>query len=319
MFTLRDEGDPMPRYAYQTVDVFTDTRFGGNPLAVITDAQGIDDAMMLAITREFNYSETTFVLPPADPANTARVRIFTPGGEVPFAGHPNVGTGYALARIGEVFGRPAGDLLRFEEGAGLVTVEPLREAGEVVGGRITAPQSPVIGQRIDPEVIARCAGLDPAEIATTVHPPIRASVGLPFIITEVASLAALERSAAVSAAYLELGDLLEPDACGPTHFLGGYFYARVPGEPDRMRARMFSPFDGIVEDPATGSAAGALGGLLATLSDMDNGTLALAIDQGVEIGRPSRIEVVAHIAGNAVESVTIAGRCVPVMTGELDC
>lgn len=309
----------MPRYAYQTVDVFTDTRFGGNPLAVITDARGLDDAAMLAITREFNYSETTFVLPPEDPANTARVRIFTPGGEVPFAGHPNVGTGYVLARQGHALGRPAGDDLRFEEAAGLVTVSALRDGGEIAGGRIRAPKPPVLGQRIDPEMVAACASLPPAGITSANHDPMRASVGLPFVIAEVASPDALARSAPDAAAFAALLERLSPDDCGSLEFFGIYFYTRLPGEPGRVRARMYSPFDGIIEDPATGSAAGALGGFLGAISGVDAGTLHLSIEQGIEMGRPSLIEVSAIIEYGAVRDVFIAGRCVPVMVGELEC
>ncbi|MGI9252174.1 MAG: PhzF family phenazine biosynthesis protein [Thermomicrobiales bacterium] len=308
----------MPRYAYQTFDVFTDTRFGGNPLAVILDARGLDSETMLQITREFNYSESTFVLPPKDPANTAHVRIFTPGGEVPFAGHPNVGTGYALARQGHALGVPVGDELRFEEAAGLVVVNAIRDGGEVVGGIIRAPKTPIVCQPLDPAAVAPCASLQTAEIVTAAHPPIRASVGLPFIVAEVASLPALERSSPDAAAFTALGATLEPDDCGAIEFLGAYFYTRLPGQPGAIRARMFSPFDGIVEDPATGSAAGALGGLLGTLSGMDHGVLELAIDQGVEMGRPSRIDVSVTMEGGAVQTVTIGGRCVAVMSGEIE-
>ena len=311
----------MTRHAFQTVDVFTATRFGGNPLAVVTDARGIDDATMLAIAREFNYSETTFVLPPDDPANTARVRIFTPGGEVPFAGHPNVGTGYVLARQGHALGHPVGDDLRFEELAGLVAVTALRHGDEeeVVGGTIRAPQPPMLGQQVAPAALAACASLAEGDVATAVHAPIRVSVGLPFVVAEVASLEALERSAPAVPAFAALDGALVPDACGPVDFSGAYVYARLPGEPGRIRARMFSPFDGIVEDPATGSAAGALGGLLGTLAARGGaaGTLDLSIEQGVEMGRPSRIEVSVDHADGAVREVRIAGHCVPVMDGSI--
>lgn len=312
----------MPRFAYETVDVFTDTRFGGNPLAVVLDARGLDDATMLAITREFNYSETTFILPPSDPANTARVRIFTHGGEVPFAGHPNVGTGYVLARQGHALGRPVGDHLRFEESAGLVAVSVVRDGDDVTGGRIRAPKSPMIGQEIGRTLVGPCVGLDASHISTANHPPVRASVGLPFVIAEVDSLAALERSAPDGTAFLAMQASLAPDACGESHLIAAYFYTRLPATIDgrtHVRARMFAPFDGIVEDPATGSAAGALGGLLATLAGTDDSEYALVIDQGIEMGRPSRIEVTSRIAQGAAREVFIAGRCVPVMRGELEC
>src|SRR5215212_9256420 len=128
----------MNQVAFEVVDVFTTSRFGGNPLAVILDARGLDDAIMQRIAAEFGYSETTFVLPPVDPQHTARVRIFTPTSEVPFAGHPNVGTAFVLARRGAVFGQQVGEQMRFEEHAGLVDVTILRAAGSITGAAITA-------------------------------------------------------------------------------------------------------------------------------------------------------------------------------------
>jgi trans-2,3-dihydro-3-hydroxyanthranilate isomerase len=308
----------VPRYAYHTVDVFTETRFGGNPLAVILDARGLDDLAMLQITREFNYSETTFVLPPEDPANTAHVRIFTPTGEVPFAGHPNVGTGYVLARQGEVFGRPVGETLRFEEGAGLVVVEPATTDGRVTGGRITAPQSPTVGREFEPAAIARCLGLQPEHIVTTHHQPVRASVGLPFTMVEIDSRDALARATPDARETEALDWRSGPDACGEAFAPGFYVYARDANDPSRISARMFSPLEIPVEDPATGSAAGALAGLLARLSGERNGRLAWSITQGVDMGRPSTIEVAATIEDGAISAVTISGMCIPVMTGEIE-
>ena len=144
---------------YVTVDVFTARRFGGNPLAVVLDAGGLDGATMLAITREFNYSETTFVLPPREKQHTAHVRIFTPAGEIPFAGHPNVGTAYALARIGKVFDTPIKDSLLFEEEAGLVPIHILFDGDDAVGAQLTAPQRLTTGASIAPAKIARIAAL----------------------------------------------------------------------------------------------------------------------------------------------------------------
>jgi trans-2,3-dihydro-3-hydroxyanthranilate isomerase len=141
---------------YVTVDVFTDQRFGGNPLAVVPDARGIDDALLQKIATEFNYSETTFVFPPDDPAHTARVRIFTPTDEIPFAGHPNVGTAFVLGRQGTAFGKPVGDRMVFEEKAGLVHLDLLRDGGEVIGAGFVAPQSVQIGDAVD---VATLAGL----------------------------------------------------------------------------------------------------------------------------------------------------------------
>jgi trans-2,3-dihydro-3-hydroxyanthranilate isomerase len=308
----------MPAYPYVTLDVFTTTRFGGNPLAVVLDGRGLDDATMLAIAREFNYSETTFVLPPADADNTAQVRIFTPGGEVPFAGHPNVGTAWALAQEGTLFGRTLGDEVRFEEGAGLVPVTILRAGGAMVGTRLQAPRAPEIGPAFDPALVAPAAGLAVADIATAAHPPVSASVGLGFVCVEVATLAALGRARGDEAA---LERLAIASGAEPGHLFMLYLYTRDTGEEGRLHARMFAAQIGVDEDPATGSAAGALGGLLATLAaraGAPDGTLAWRIDQGVEMGRPSRIDVAADIAGGAVTRVTVAGSCVPVMRGVLE-
>ncbi|MDB5722144.1 MAG: PhzF family phenazine biosynthesis protein, partial [Alphaproteobacteria bacterium] len=172
----------MRTYAYETVDVFTSTRFGGNPLAVFTDGRGLSDAEMQALAAEMNLSETTFVLPPDDPANDARVRIFNRTAEMPFAGHPNVGTGYVLARLrGDGAAR-----LRFEEMAGLVEIRLLREGATVSGAEIDAPQKLRLLGELAPADIAACLCLEAGDIVTAAHPPVRATVGVEFVLAEVA-------------------------------------------------------------------------------------------------------------------------------------
>lgn len=304
----------MTEVAYETFDVFTTTRFGGNPLAVVADARGLDDETMQRIATEFNYSESTFVLPPEDPANTARVRIFTPASELPFAGHPNVGTAFALARLGEVFGRPVGDAMRFEERAGLVEVEVLREAGDVAGAKIRAPQDPELGPAIDVATIVACASLSPDDVVMTNHEPQKASVGIPFAFAELASLEALARAKPNPVAF-DAADDAYPHV---DDAFALFMYVRTGDDPMRVRARMFAPLSGIPEDPATGSASAALGALLGSLLATEDGTFGLVVEQGVEMGRPSRIEVSAIIAAGTVAGVTIAGPCVPVMRGVLD-
>src|ERR1700704_3819013 len=163
---------------YITVDVFTDKPFGGNPLAVILDAGGLSTAHMQAIALEFNYSETTFVLPPQNPANDAQVRIFTVGYEIPFAGHPNVGTAFVLAT--QAAKPPA--RLKFEEGAGLVPVEILSEAGKVAGAELTAPQPLKKFTAFSAEQAAACISLSATDIRADRHPPLIVSVGMPFLV-----------------------------------------------------------------------------------------------------------------------------------------
>ena len=177
----------MPARPYVTVDVFTERAFAGNPLAVITDARGLGPEQMQAIAAEFGYSETTFVLPPEDPAHTARVRIFAPRREIPFAGHPNVGTAFVVARLAERSGRRLESTLLFEEGAGLGPVDVLRDgAGGVTGAVLTAPQPLTLGRTVPAGVVAECVGLAPGAVLTGRHEPVVASVGLPFMVAEVA-------------------------------------------------------------------------------------------------------------------------------------
>jgi len=186
----------MREYEFVTVDVFTERRFGGNPLAVFPDAQGLSDAEMQALTAEFNLSETTFVLPPRDPQHTARVRIFNRTAELAFAGHPNVGTGYVLAQQG----RDANGVLRFEELAGLVEVRIERDGTAVRGAMIETPQPLSLGLTLAPATIARCAGLSRDDVRTDTHPPTVATVGNPFVLVEV-SPAALARATPDLAAF----------------------------------------------------------------------------------------------------------------------
>jgi trans-2,3-dihydro-3-hydroxyanthranilate isomerase len=300
-------------YSFATVDVFTAVRFGGNPLAVFPDARGITDQAMAQIAREFNYSETTFVLPPDDPANTARVRIFTPTSELPFAGHPNVGTGYVLGRIGSIFDRPVGDELRFEERAGLVTVALSRNRGDVVGASITAPQRLGLGPVLPVAQVADCLGLPESAIVMTAHPPQYASVGLRFACVEISDLEMLGRAtpnvAAFRAAQAAQDPALEFNLCP---------YTVTVTDPLEVQCRMFAPLDGVPEDPATGSAAGALGAFLAHLRPEADLDLRITIQQGIEMGRPSTINLSIRKKAGIVERVEIGGRCVEVMRGTIE-
>lgn len=301
----------MPAFEFVTVDVFTEHRFGGNPLAVFPDADGLTDAQMQAIAAEFNLSETTFVLPPDDPRNHARVRIFNRTAEMPFAGHPNVGTGYVLARRAQA----TPEHLTFEEQAGLVRVHLLHGADKTVSGaRISAPRSLTIGDDVPVDVIAACAGLDPADIAAGAHTPLLASVGVWFVIAEIASVAALSRAAPDLGAFRA--------AAARHHWPAGrlslHLYARQDGDATRLRARMFAPLSGTIEDPATGSANATLAALLTSLAPGVNVALTYEIEQGIEMGRPSRMIATARKTGEGPVSATVSGDCVPVMRGWLD-
>jgi trans-2,3-dihydro-3-hydroxyanthranilate isomerase len=292
---------------YITVDVFTDRAFGGNPLAVVLDAGSLSTVQMQAIASEFNYSETTFVLPPRDRANDAQVRIFTVNSEIPFAGHPNVGTAFVLAM--QAAKSPA--RLRFEEGAGLVPVEILSEGDRVVGAELTAPQPLKKFTSFSAEQAAECISLSAADIRTDRHPPLIASVGLPFLMVEVASRDALQGARPDSAAFARTFPCDGSDAV--------YLYTGDVPEAEKpydLQARMFHPgSSGLSEDPATGSATVAAAAMLADLASERDGELRLRIGQGVDMGRPSLLQTRVRKEKGAIVSAHVGGACVQMMEG----
>jgi trans-2,3-dihydro-3-hydroxyanthranilate isomerase len=301
---MDDTTAPTRRHPFATVDVFTEQRFGGNPLAVVTDARGLSDREMQALAAEFNYSETTFVLPPDDPANTAKVRIFNRTYEMPFAGHPNVGTGYVLASEG----KGAGDVMRFEELAGIVEVRIERDAaGSVVGATIAAPQALSLGPELPVADVAACIGLAAHDIVVGAHLPRVASVGVSFVLVEVEPSALARATPSLDAFNRLLGR--SPELEGR---LSIHLYAR-DGEA-RLRARMFAPPSGTIEDPATGSANAALVAFLLSLGAAP--ILTLDVVQGVEMGRPSLLRLTARRTADGIRA-TVRGRCVPMFRGEL--
>ena len=292
----------MRKFEFVTVDVFTDRQFGGNPLAVFPDARGLSDEEMQKLAAEMNLSETTFVLPPESAQNTARVRIFNRTAEMPFAGHPNVGTGFVLA------GRDPGlgAVLRFEEIAGLVEVRPIRGPdGTVTGAEIDAPQPLRILSQMPAAGVARCIGLPADEVVEASHPPLRATMGVDFAIVEVAG-PSLSAAAPVLAAFQALAsaERLEGER------LSILLYARDGGA---LRSRMFAPLSGTWEDPATGSANAILGALLLSLGESDEA--GFDITQGTEMGRESRLRVSARRAADGIRA-SVAGGCIEVLRGE---
>jgi trans-2,3-dihydro-3-hydroxyanthranilate isomerase len=277
----------MTEYRFETVDVFTTVLFGGNPLAVFPDARGLDMVAMQRIAREFNLSETTFVFPPADPAHTAHVRIFTPMHELPFAGHPNVGTALVLAAAAAE--RP-GTML-FEEAAGLVRMV-FDWSGEHPRATLDAPVPLTVGETIPAETIAACAGLEPRDVLSSMHEPIIAGVGTFFVIAEVTA-EALGRAVPDSTAIAAAAKRYPGPAIGfPVHL-----HAATEGG---RCTRMFAPLSGIVEDPATGSANVALAALLLSVSGAD--AMSIVLEQGVEMGRPGTMYAGARRAADGVRS-----------------
>lgn len=295
------------RFRYFICDVFTSTRFGGNQLAVLPDARGLSDRQMQQIAREFNFSETTFVLPP-ERGHTRRVRIFTPAAEVPFAGHPNIGTAFVLATMG-AFGPPGASVtVTFEEKAGLVPITISRRDG-TVWCELSAPERLSLGQTVSAESLASALSLAPDDVVTTTHLPQVASVGLPFLIAELRDRVALARVRANIPGFDALAAQgLPPDV---------HVYVRSGDEFD-LRARMFAPLDGVAEDPATGSANCALAGLLCHYRDGADGDFSWRIAQGVEMGRPSVLEAQAEKRDGVVTGTRVGGASVLVSQGDID-
>ncbi len=294
----------MTRYDFETLDVFTNRKFTGNQLAVVMDARGFSTEDMLTITREFNYSETTFVLPPEDPKNTARVRIFTLGYEMPFAGHPTVGTAIAIARARKLSGE-----LRLELNAGVfpVSVDLDRPAAFAEFRNPNLPAER--GQAVEAALIEAALSLPKGSVDRGAHRPRFVGAGVNYLFAK-APLAAVRAAKLNSAAF---------EAVALDETVGVLLYAEGGEAPDATyHARMFAPNAGIPEDPATGSAAAALPGQIALSQELTDRTHRWVIEQGFEIGRPSRIHATVETRAGAVTSVRIGGEAVPVMSGQLE-
>jgi trans-2,3-dihydro-3-hydroxyanthranilate isomerase len=298
---------------YAIYDVFTSEKLAGNPLAVVFDGSGLSDAAMQAITREMNLSETVFVLPPENPAHTARIRIFTPGRELPFAGHPTVGTAIALAERKEA--RPGIDdtFIMLEENVGPVRCVVKTGEGDATFAEFDLPRrSERLAAEFDVQKIADALCISAADIGFESHRVSLWSAGVPFVMvpirdTKAAGAIAFDSSrwqAAMSAA----GDKT----------LSAYVYCRG-GEDHRssFHARMFSPDMGIVEDPATGGAVAALSGAIHHFDAPADGHHALLIEQGVEMGRRSHIHLHLEINGGKINRARIGGNAVQIARGQL--
>ena len=300
----------MPAFHFVTADVFTKQRFGGNQLAVFPDARGIDSALMQKIAREFNFSETTFVLPPSDPRHTRRVRIFTPGAELPFAGHPTVGTAFVLATIGDIETSGSETRIIFEEGVGPVPVTIRSESGVPGFVQLTAAKLPEFGPPPPRAAdLARALGLDAGDVLEGKFSPEAASCGVLFLFVPVKDRTTLGR------ARVRLQDF--------ENVLDGYSTQKVfvfcddPEQPgSHLRGRMFAPGIGVAEDPATGSAVAAFTGYLAKRDARRDGTLRWVIEQGFEMGRPSILEAEADVRAGSVTAVRVGGHSVLVSRGE---
>jgi trans-2,3-dihydro-3-hydroxyanthranilate isomerase len=299
----------MPRHFY-TLDVFTDRALAGNPLAVVLDAQGLTDAAMQAITREFNLSETVFVLPPADPRQRASLRIFTPGRELPFAGHPTVGAAVLLGCLdhGKQHGVAAFGL---EEKVGLVACA-VEVTGEGRGSAtFTLPRLPErIGSAGSRDALAAALGLQPEEIGFPGHQPSMFSAGVGFTFVPVNGAGTIARAEPNLTGWA--------DAIGPRDHANAFVYtAEVTEAGSAYHARMFAPAMGIGEDPATGAAVAAFAGVVMAYDKPEDGEHSLVIEQGYEMGRPSLITLGLTVQDGALVRATIGGSAVVVSEGAL--
>ena len=295
------------KYHYFICDVFTDTRFHGNQLAVLPNAAGLSTVEMQQIAREFNFSETAFVFP-AEEGHTRKVRIFTPTIEIPFAGHPNIGTAFVLTETGELGSDTVPESICFEEKAGLVHIEISQKPGSLRQFELKAPESLTTHPITTVSTIADALSLNLDQIIEKNHPPSAASVGLPFLIVELRDTSALSD---IQVNLESFNRLLNQNS--PPYIL---VYTQDTPEAD-IQARMLSPLDGTTEDPATGSANCALAALLAQHADLANGDFCWEVLQGTEMGRPSRLRVRAKKENGTVTGSWVAGSCVMVAEGTI--
>lgn len=296
----------MRELAYHLYDVFTEQRFAGNQLGVVPDASGLSDTQMQMIARELNLSETIFFLPPEDAGHSAKVRIFMPIGELPFAGHPTIGGAIAFAGWNSL---PANARIVLEEGVGPVVCQVTADAfgGEASFSAARLPE-PFLFESPE-KAVAKALGLTQSVIGFAAHRISASSGGVPYITIPVADLAALASARIDPQAWLAL------DVEREGKFAGAYLYTQT-GE-RAFQARMFAPWDGIAEDPATGSAAVAFAASLHRFESMADGVHPFSIRQGVEMGRRSEIDLSVSVSGNAISAVTIAGKAVKTATGTL--
>jgi trans-2,3-dihydro-3-hydroxyanthranilate isomerase len=303
------------QYSFYTADVFTDRPFGGNPLAVFPQAQGLSSAQMQQIAQEFNLSETVFVLPPETPQGTRRLRIFTPGREIPFAGHPTVGTAYVLATIGEIPLTAPETTIVFEEEVGPVPVMIRTENGKPVFSQLSAAKMPQLGPPPPAlEQLAATVSLPPEALHVAhgphSHCPQAWSCGVPFLFIPLRDRQALAQAQLNPSLWQEhLAAYWAPDV---------YLFCFDPEQPGSdLRSRMFAPSMNIREDPATGAAATALAGYLGSRAERATGTLHWQVEQGFEMGRPSLLAIEADTHAGAIVAVRVGGASVLVSQGTL--
>jgi len=295
-----------------TLDVFTDRPFCGNQLAVFPDARGLDTDQMATIAREFNLSETVFVFPPTSAESTKKLRIFTPGAELPFAGHPTIGAAHALAALGQIPLTGDTTSIVFEEGVGPVPVSIRSRNGVPVFAQLSVAKLPEIGAPPPSRsALADLLSIEVADLMGGTWSPQSISVGVPFLFVPVRDRNVLKRTRVKPDRW----EAILKASWAPEVFV----FSRDPErEGSHIRARMFAPGLGIGEDAATGSAAAALGGYLAARDAAKDGALRWVVEQGFEMGRPSILEVEADKVDGKITAIRVGGASVMVSKGEMD-
>lgn len=303
----------MKEYRFIQVDVFTATPFGGNPLAVFPDAQGLTTAEMQALAREMNLSETTFVLPPQAPGADFAVRIFTPAAELPFAGHPVVGTHWVLAHLGRVALHEPLTQVRFQLGVGVLPADLHVAAGRVERVVMTQDRPAFLDVLEDIADLATGLGLPPEAIAHTGLPVQIVSTGIPQMMVPVRSLPEVQGLDAAALNVAALGRACR--AAGTQCVL--VFSLETERPASTVHVRLFAPLLGVPEDPATGSANGALGAYLVhhRAVPVAEPTTYILSEQGAEIGRPSTLHVEVDRTGDEITAVRVGGQVAPVLEG----
>ncbi|MDB5595640.1 MAG: phenazine biosynthesis protein PhzF [Hyphomicrobiales bacterium] len=298
---------------FYTLDVFTDQALAGNPLAVVRECEGLDTARMQQIAREFNLSETVFLLPPRDPVNTARLRIFTPTHELPFAGHPTVGAAVLIGELDAPQMLAREDLLIvLEEEIGTITCTVRHMRGRAARASFTLPRLPSsAGTPGDARTVAAALGLDEADLGFSNHVPTMFSAGNAFTFVPLASMEAMSRVQPHSSAWEAAFSAMER----PAVFLYTNEVARSGSD---VHARMFAGGRGIAEDPATGSAVAAFAGVVMQFERPEDGSHMLAIEQGFEMGRPSLITLGLEVDGGFLVEASVGGCAVIVQQGVIN-
>ncbi len=298
--------------AFHTLDVFTDRRFGGNPLAVVLDADALNPQEMQTIARELNLSETVFALKPENPAHSAKIRIFTPGRELPFAGHPTIGTAILLAQLHAPNVNGERDaIIALEQAIGPVRVGVRLKAGQVPFAEFDAPKLPeMAGTLPSRDRIADALGLLPREIGFENHTALRIGAGNVFAYVPILNLEAIAKARVNGASWAS--------AFPESDVAGAYLYTReCVHKGSSFHARMFAPQLGVPEDPATGAAAVGFAGVVRSFDDLPDGAHKRVVEQGLEMGRPSAIQLTLVVKGGKLDSVRIGGNAVRMVEGTI--